>query len=219
MFANVSVDLATQMAEKMGCQPPAPPSAKTIVMPPSPAVSQANKPSLAKTRKVAILIENGVCAQSLQAMITALGAAGVVYETVAATQTPVQTKGGAPVTPDKDFTTTSPLFYDGVYVPGGDHIPALISHYAARSFINEQFHHAKTIGATDEGVDLLNATDCAGVVPAPSSGAPVVQSGIVTGQSLPDKQLFCTDFISELAKHRHWERTGIPAPAPALSQA
>ena len=43
MFANVSVDLATQMAEKMGCQPPAPPSAKTIVC--RPPASQANKPS------------------------------------------------------------------------------------------------------------------------------------------------------------------------------
>ena len=219
MFANVSLDLAMQIAEKMGCRPPAPPTAKIIPMAPSPAVSQANQPSSARTRKVAILIENGVCAQSLQAMITALGAAGVVYETVAATQSPVQTKGGAPVTPDKDFTTTSPLFYDGVLAPGGDHIPALISHYAARSFINEQFHHAKTIGATDEGVNLLRATDCAGVLPAASPGAPAVQSGIVTGEGLPDKQAFCTEFISALARHRHWERTGIPAPAPALSGA
>jgi len=218
MFANVSLELATQMAEKMGCRPPAPPTAKIIPMAPSPAVSQANTRFSAKTRKVAILIANGVCAQSLQTMMTALSAAGVNYETVAPTQSPVQTKGGSPVTPDKDFTTTSPLFYDGVYVPGGDHIPSLVSNYAARSFINEQFHHAKTIGASDEGVDLLRAADCAGVLPAFTQGAHAAQSGIVAGQGLSDKQPFCADFIGELAKHRHWERTGVPAPAPALTR-
>lgn len=209
MFANVSHDLAVQIAERMGVKPPSI-MVKNDQTSMSPAVSQENTIKTAKTRKVAVLIENGFCPKSLQTMMTALKSADVIAETISSSLSPVNDKDGNCIIPDKDFTITSSLVYDAVYVPGGiDHIDALKQNHHARSFINEPFHHGKTIAVSDDGVDLLNVTDAAKCLPTladSQNNAPQVFEGIVMIKGANDLQPFCSEFINQIAVHRHWAR-------------
>ncbi|MGI6004810.1 MAG: catalase [Christensenellales bacterium] len=207
MFANVAPELATQMAEKMGVNPPQN-VAPNGVNASSPALSQENTTKTAKTRKVAILVENGVCSMSVQDMISALKEAGAMPETVSTSLNPVADKGGTLLYPDKDLVTSHPMAYDAVYIPGGNHIDALKKNPDARNFINECLHHAKTIAASDEALELLAATDAAEFLPGLSDigNAPQVFQGIVAIKDAPDLQPFCGEFIQQLAMHRHWAR-------------
>jgi len=209
MFAHVSPDLAAQIAAGMGVSPPAAAAAAQPAAV-SPALSQENTIKTAKTRKVAILIADGCCAKSVQAMQSALQAAGAISETVSDNLSPVMAQDGSPLKPDKDFTIAGPLVYDAVYVPGGAHILALKANHQARSFINEALHHAKTIGVSDEALDFLPVTDAAPFLPGltASQGGPQSVEGIVAVREGDDLHAFCAEFIDQLARHRHWSRLG-----------
>jgi Catalase len=208
MFANVAHELAVQIAAGIGVNPPAQ-TMPNGMQAASPALSQDNTVKTAKTRKVAILVENGFCPVSVQNMMDALKAAGAAAETVSSSLSAVTAKDGTQLKPNKDLTTAGALVYDAVYVPGGsDHINALKLNQDARSFINEALHHAKTIAASDEAVELLQATDAAAFLPdlTDAQNAPQVLQGIVVVKGLSKLQPFCTEFIDQLAMHRHWSR-------------
>ena len=89
MFAHVAPELGQMIAARIGVDPPQgmdpaqaaqTPADMTAqpAGPSSPALSQSNTVQTAKTRKVAILAENGFCGMSLQAMLDALKAAGAM---------------------------------------------------------------------------------------------------------------------------------------------
>ena len=143
MFARVAPELGAQIAAGIGVNPPvkAAPNGVTAA---SPKLSQENTIKSAKTRKVAILIENGVCPASVQAMKDALCAAGAAAETVSCTLSAVAAKDGTQLMPDKDFTTTPSLVYDAVYIPGGAQlVDALGKNIDARNFVNEATLHKR----------------------------------------------------------------------------
>ena len=207
MFANVSPELAQGIAPGLGVTTFAnvPPNDVTAS---SPAVSQENTVCSPATRKAAILVENGFCPVSVRSMTDALTAAGTTVETVSISRGTLAGKDGTPLEPDKDFTTTHATCYDAVYVPGGSHIAALAQNKDARGFINDCLNHYKTIGASDEGLELLSATDAAAAAGNLSGvqGTPEVYEGVVAVRDAPDLQPFCTEFINQLSKHRHWAR-------------
>ena len=207
MFAHVSPELAQRIAPGLGVTAPEnvqPNDVKGT----SPAVSQENTVKTAATRKVAILVENGFCPVSLQGMLDALKAANAVAETVSINQATITAKNGTQLTPRKDFVTAHATFYDAVYVPGGDHIAVLSQSRDARSFLNDCVHHFKTIGATDEGMDLLAATDAASLMQnlLDTKNAPKALEGVVVTQGADNLKPFCTEFVHQLSMHRHWSR-------------
>ncbi|MEA4923734.1 MAG: catalase [Syntrophomonadaceae bacterium] len=208
MFAQVAPELGEQIAAGIGANPPAPPAPNNMTAS-SPALSQANTTKTARTRKVAILVESGFCPVAVQAMTDALKLAGVVAETVSSRLGAITGRNGTVLEPNKSFTTATALLYDAVFVPGGpDHINALTPNPDARCFINEALHHMKAIAVSDEGLELLKATDAAALIAGMPDNAkkPWVSQGIVTVKGTTDFQPFCTEFISQLALHRHWDR-------------
>lgn len=81
MFNNVDGQLAIQIAQGIGANPPAKPGGSPVTAA-SPAVSQENTPKSARTRKVAILMENGFNYPEVTQVVDALKQAGVHYEIV-----------------------------------------------------------------------------------------------------------------------------------------
>ncbi len=208
MFANVAQELAAQIAAGIGANLPANVTPSGINAS-SPALSQANSAKSAKTRKVAILIENGVCSASVQDMTDALKMAGATAELVGSNLGRITGRDGASLGPDKDFTTAGALVYDAVYIPGGaEHVQTLMKNPDARNFINEALYHAKTIAASDEAAELLQMTDAAAFLPGSldAQGTPQASDGIVVVKGAPSLAPFCREFISQLSLHRHWAR-------------
>ena len=208
MFAHVAPELGEAIAAGIGVNPP-PQTAPSGVTAASPALSQENTIKTARTRKVAILIENGVCPIAVKAMMDALKAAGASAETVSCKLSPVTAKDGTQLAPNKDFTTSDAVLYDAVFIPGGaEHVAALKQNTDARHFINQALYHAKTVGAADEAVELMSMTDASSMMPVlPSiTQKPWIFEGIVLVQGATDMAPFCTEFVNQLAMHRHWAR-------------
>jgi catalase len=110
---------------------------------------------------------------------------------------------------NKSYVTTGSVMYDAVYVPGGrQNSEKLMTQGDTIHFINEAYKHAKTIGATNEGVDVLSAAQAYGaiIVPAESSAQLMVEQGVVTIRNAPSVDDFANKFIDALAQHRHWAR-------------
>jgi catalase len=208
MFANVAPELATSIAAGVGAAPPAGVAPGKVVAL-SPALSQENTKKTAMGRKVAILANDGFCARSVIQMMDALKAAGVASELVGFHMGIVTALDGTQLTAAKDFTTADSVLYDAVYVPGGaQSAAALCASSDARVFVNSALHHAKSIAASDEGVQLLASSDAAAFVSAQggNAGQLSTQQGVVSIQGAQDMTGFCQDFIHLIAMHRHWAR-------------
>lgn len=213
MFANVSPELAARIAEGIGASAPAF-TAGSGAAAVSPALSQENTIKTAKTKKVAFLIETGFCAKSATQMEEALRAAGAAAELVSSRLGMIPAKDGSEQEAAKDFTTADAVLYDAVYLPGGpDCAAALSQNPDARNFINEMFRHAKSIAASDEGVDVLASTDASALLPARQDGTCQTQLGVVSVKNAADLNGFCAEFIEQVAIGRHWARASLPVKA------
>ncbi|MDD2620727.1 MAG: catalase HPII, partial [Syntrophomonadaceae bacterium] len=111
---------------------------------------------------------------------------------------------------NKNYVTTGSIMYDAVYVPGGFmSVENIKTQGDAIHFINEAYRHAKTIAASNEGVDLLGVTAVQGMIQlaAPGNQTEVVsQMGVVTVKNTKEMNSFSQEFIHAIAGHRHWAR-------------
>lgn len=208
MFAHVAPELGAQIAAGIGVNAP-PQTHPSGMSKTSPALSMENTIKTAKTRKVAILVDNGFCPAAVNAVKEALKAAGAVAETVSTRLGAITGRDGATeLEPDRDLTTASSLLYDAVFVPAGEHINGLKENPDVRLFLSEAMHYAKPMAACDEGVDLLQMADMTGILAGyPNTlGAPWVFHGIVLVKGADNLKPFCTEFVNQIALHRHWGR-------------
>lgn len=207
MFNNVSNELAIKIAESVGATPP-PAPAECYNTASSPSLSQENKIKSPATRKVAILLDKGFCYSGVMAVIDALKSAGANAEIVSSHMGMINGTDGGSLLAQKDFTTAESIFYDAVYVAGGqDSAEALMKLPDALCFVNEAFRHLKTIGASGAGVDLLTASAAGKLNLAPiGSYTPVIEaSGVVTTRA-SDMGAFGAEFVRQVGMHRHWCR-------------
>jgi len=208
MFNNVDGQLAAQIAVGIGANPPATPGG-TGVTDTSPAVSQENTIKDVRTRKVAILLENRFNNSELTQLIGILSGVGIQTEIASKNLGMLTSVEGEQMKVDKNYFTTGSIKYDAVYLPGGQQsINSLMTQGDAMHFVNEAFKHAKTIGATSEGVDLLMTSAIKGVNMAGGDGQfqPVIEMGVVTMRNNTDMSGFAQEFINAIAEHRHWSR-------------
>ena len=207
MFNNVDGQLATQIAEGIGATPPAKPGG-TGVTDSSPAVSQEKTVFSAKTRKVAILLENGYNHAEVSHFMDEMKKAGICTEVVSMNQGVLKSKDGQQLEAAQNYMTTASVLYDALYIPGGaDSAEMLRNQGDAQHFVNEMFKHCKAIGATGEGVQVLDNSQIKGVaIAAPNSTELVNQQGVITIRDNSSISGFIQEFIKAVAKHRHWER-------------
>ena len=197
MFSNVDFHLADQVAKAVGANPPTQKPALEINGT-SPALSQENTMKTAMTRKVAILIEAGYDFEDVNAAVATWSKEGIHAEIISSTKGMIKAADGREIEADQTFLTADSVLYDAVYVPGGKDSAAMLSeNMDAKYFVQEAFHHFKTVGATGEGSTVLK-----GSIPSPDVS---VQPGVVL-QHENDRAAFAGKFAEQLAMHRHWDR-------------
>jgi len=151
-----------------------------------------------QTRKVGILAENGFNFTEIDQIMQALKKAGVKCEIVSRNLGKITSADGQQLDVMRNYHTGSSVIYDAVYVTGGRQcVDTLLSQKESKHFVNEAFKHAKAIGATNEGIDLLAASEI---------GDAPFAAGVVTIRNATDFNNFNQKFIEAIAQHRHWDR-------------
>ncbi len=183
ILANVDPRLTTAVATKLGMD--APTASVENAGKSSPALSLADQPSSAATRKVAVLAADGVEASSLQVALAPLRDAGAVVEILAPHAGDLSTDDGGRLGVDKRIATMASVLYDAVFVADGQaSVQALLEDGEAIHYVAEAYRHAKPVGALGDGVRLVAA--------APLPEARLAQSaadGLVTYEGLVTRHL------------------------------
>jgi catalase len=213
---NVDHQLARRVAAGIGVPPP-----EREVRPNhgrrSPALSQLNTAMrTGATRKVAVLVADGVDGRAVHSLVDGLTEQGAVPEVLAPVDGPVRTAEGGELAADRALNTMASVLYDAVVVPrGAESVRALASDGYAKHYLTEAYKHAKPVAADGDGVELLRQAGLEGIG-APGDGEGVrVEQGVViaaaTDGTVPGE--FVDALAGELAHHRAWQRRTDDVPA------
>ena len=175
----------------------------------SAALSMENTAKSAKTRKVAILAEDGFDYNALMAVKDALKSEGAQAKIISKNLGMITSADGQEVEVDKSYPTTASVLFDAVFVPGGrQSVEKLKMQGDSIHWVNETFKHCKPIAVTGEAVDFLKETDITGIDVAAENadGNLISDKGVITVRNASDFSAFAGKFIESIAQHRHWER-------------
>jgi catalase len=193
MLENIDSSLAEQVAEGLGAK-----SRTKMAQKPkyfvSPALSMANTVKNAKTRKVAVIIENGFKRAHFDAVTKAITDAGASYEVISPKLGQIPSDSVGTVEANQTYKTAASVLYNAVYVPCGQRIDAMAQSADVTHFIAEAYKHYKTIGLSGDAVALADAAGLGD------------KTGVVTTDESADMHKFAGDFISALSEGRHFTR-------------
>jgi catalase len=212
MIANVAPELVQAVADGLGMPVPKPmPRALAKVAKPEVTVSAAlslfalpGDGSLA-TRRIALLVADGVEGASLKTIARSLTNLGAVARFVGARLGSVRTDEGDVIEVDATLETTPAVLYDAVVVPAGkDAITVLSSVGQAAEFLKDQYRHCKPILVLGEGTELLEGAGILRTLPSgkPDPGLLIYEDGISKDTA--------ASFAQSIARHRHFERAMDP---------
>ncbi|MFB7129355.1 catalase [Kitasatospora xanthocidica] len=207
-LARVDQELAVEVARRIGEPEPAPEPAPdrptgdreagAVGERVSPALSLENLHGHGiRTRKVAVLVAQGVDAAQVRAARTALRAEGATVETLARYGGSVAGSDGQDVEVDRALATTASVLYDAVVVPDGAEDVLVVEPDAVR-FVNEALRHGKPVAALGTGTALLRA-----------AGAREAEQLAGVALCGPDRQpgaSFWEDFVHLIEQHRFPQR-------------
>jgi catalase len=208
---NVDQGLAEAVAAGLGIELPAP---QPAVMPrqrkpevsKSPALSLFARPGEVgiATRKIAILVADGVAGESLARLHTALADAGAVPRYVGAKLGTVRTAEGEPIEVEITIEAAPAVLFDALVVPdGAKAIDALQAAGPALEFVKDQYRHCKAILALGAGARLLEAANIPKTLPNGKADPGLLLMDAGNGDAV-------RAFIAAVAKHRHFERQTDP---------
>jgi catalase len=215
-LAHVDAKLARKVAEPLGIGAPDAKAAAgragfreaRIKLPieSSPALSMETSGGGIQTRKVAILVADGVETGAMKIVQQALLDAGAVCKIVGPHLGFVSTSSGQQLAVDFTYVNMPSVMFDAVLVPGGAACAeALRRDGEAVHFVLEAFKHFKTVCVIGEGVELLRSLGITG----PESAA---VAGVLVGKSEPTARVqLAQDFVAAIGKHRHWSRANVDA--------
>ncbi len=209
---NVSPDLATAVAEGLGMElpEPLPRALQTPVKPEvkrSPALSLKALPGDGgiRSRKVAMLIADGVEGESIAALQAALLAAGAVPRLIGPTLGTYRTATGDTLEADASMENEPGFLFDALILPdGSDANAALMANGHTMEFVKDQYRHCKTILAFGASAALL---DKAGISIALPSGKDDPGLFVVKAS---EADSIAEEFIAAMGLHRHTERDRDP---------
>ena len=214
MLANVADDLAASVAQGLGMATPAalPKVMEKTTAPEvraSPALSLFARPGDGgiRTRRIAILVADGVAGAEVKALHQGLAAQGAVPRFVGARLGSVESAEGDSIEVDATLEAVPVVLYDALVVPGGRQAIKTLGNLGhAAEFVKEQYRHCKPILVLGAGQDLVE-----------NAGIPLTLS---TGESDPGLLRFqdehveeaLAQFVEAIAKHRHFAREMDPPP-------
>src|SRR5690606_28388539 len=197
-FNRINHELAVRIAQGVGVEPPAAfAGQETDKRIPEVSVIKRGRYDTIATRKVAILLADGFDHGQFMAVKEMLMDGGAKPKVVAKMQGTLASANGEKVEVDESYLTTASVLCDAFFVPGGAaSVEALKEQGDALHFIQEGFRHAKPIGATGEGVDLLAEARLPGI--DLSDGGVTSDKGVVTARDGADG--FADAFKDAVAK-------------------
>jgi catalase len=212
MLANVDADLAATLAAELGMEMPEPlpkvlkkaPKPELLVSPALSIFSQPGEDGI-RTRRIAILVADGVDGAAAEVLHAALADQGAVPRYVGARLGAVKTEAGKALEVEVTLETMPSVLFDALVVPGGDAaMKALGNLGQALEFIKDQYRHDKPMLALGAGAALL---ENAGVSAVLDSGEP--DPGVLLGEAGAAAETVA-DFVAAVARHRHHERAMDP---------
>jgi len=212
MLATVDQGLARRLAADLGMALPAP-LPRALKRPPKPEVERSPALSLfarpgdgsIRTRRIAILVADGIDGVAAAALHQALTEEGAVPRYVGARLGTVRPLEGEELEVDATFETMPSVLFDAVAVPGGKPAVDLLGNTGmALEFIKDQYRHAKPILALAEGADLV---ENAGVPARLPNGE--ADPGLLIGRQASAADLLPA-FVKSIAAHRHFQRASDP---------
>jgi catalase len=222
LLDNVDRELAEQVAKGVGVPAPTG-SVRDNHGRTSPALSQVARAreldAGIATRKIALLVANGVDGVGANRLASALRERGAIVELLAPEDGPVRSANGEDLTADRALNTMASVLYDAVAVAcGPESVATLSADGYAVHFVTEAYKHAKAVAAFGAGVDLLHAAHVNSATASEEDDGDdgvVVDKGVVTTtraeDTVPDG--FVERFAALIAGHRVWERETAHIPA------
>lgn len=190
MFANVDMDMATQVADAVGVDAPTDVTQSTETKS-SPALSQENMAKVPDTRTVAVLIADQFDDEALEPFLKASLDAGMTVDIVSEKFGKLTGKNGATVDVDETLLTVHSVLYDALYVVGGQAKQQQKFDADVADFVNEAYMHFKPIGSASAAKALMEKTK---VKPGP---------GILTDLTVSGEG---EQWVEAVAHHRFWDR-------------
>jgi len=204
ILANIDLELARRVAENLGLPAPAAPTVAAKVPTPqsSPALSLMNHaPGNIKSRKIAILVANGVDGAAIDAFKGKLAEQGALAKIIGPSPAPVKTADGKMLPVDAAMDGMPSVMFDAVFVPGGaDAAAAMAKSGEAKHYLLEAYKHLKPIvvlGAARPLLASLNLT---------------ADNGLLEGD---DVDAVFGNFAQALGQHRVWAREAAAEAIPA----
>jgi catalase len=155
------------------------------------------------TRKVAVLIAEGMDASSIEAIQTEIISAGAVTRLLGIRLGPVKSINGTTVEADATLENSPSVLFDGVVLPGGDRAAqTLLKSGQAIEFLKDQYRHGKTILALGGAIAMLDKAGIPKVLPSGKTDPGLILAPHGTGSAKA--------FILALSKHRHPARDQDP---------
>jgi catalase len=212
LLANVAQELAAGVAEGLGIRVPEPlPKALAKVRKPevseSPALSLFERPGDGniRTRRVAILVADGIEGELIEKIHAALADAGAVPRLVGVRLGKVRTKEGSELQAEVTLEAVPAVLYDALVVAGGaEPMKALGQVGYAPEFVKEQYRHCKPILAIGAGRDLVENSGVSNKLPSGEA-----DPGLLCFEE-DEAEEALTQFIEAIARHRHFERETDP---------
>jgi catalase len=210
---NVAAELAEAVAEGLGMTELPDPLPLAVKRTPKPEVQRSPALSLfarpgsqgIRTRRVAILVADGVNAQAASALHTALLGEGAVPRFVGIKLGEVRAREGGSLDVEVSLEAAPAALWDAVIVPGGEAaVSALAESGHALEFLKDQYRHCKPILLLGTAADLL---DAAGIALRLESDAE--DTGLLEFAE-GDEESATTAFVNALTRHRHFERETDP---------
>ena len=215
-LAHVDPKLARKVADPLGIGAPDPRAAAgrsgfrdtrfKLPIEASSTLSMETTGGSIHTRKVAILVADGVETGAMKIVQQALLDAGASCKIVGPRLGFVSTSSGQQLPVDFTYANMPSVMFDAVLVPSGaTSARTLVQTGEAVHFVLEAFKHFKTICVIGEGVELLRMLGIA--APGPDTAA---VAGVLVGKSEPTARVqLGLDFVAAIGKHRHWNRANV----------
>ena len=211
-LVNASPALAAKVAAGLGMTVPAalpkalatPVQPEVMVSPPLSLMARPGDGSI-RTRKVALLVADGVDGAALAAVQAALFQAGAIGRLVGPRIGPFTTASGETMQADASMENEPGFLFDGLVLPDGEAgVELLATDGHTAEFIKDQYRHCKTILALGASRVLLADARVSASLPdgTPDAGVLLAGSGQAAGA--------IEAFIEALGMHRHPQRETDP---------
>jgi catalase len=209
---NVSKDLAAGLAADLGIELPEPmpraiKTAPKAEITASPALSLKALPGDGgiATRRIAILIADGIESEPITDLIEALNGAGAVTRLLGSRLGTVRSEDGELLELDATLENSPAVLFDALVLPGGtEAVDALCLDGHTLEFVKDQYRHCKTILALGDSARILAKAGIPLTLPSGDADPGL----LIEGQGANDTN--AQSFIAAIGRHRHVERDREP---------